>query len=122
MYLYCYNSFSFKQRIDFIISFIFIKKNNFVQIKYTECFYCTFLFYIYDFSNNKCKVIIINVNMYICVCMCTYVCYILYFDYMYKRIKCMWNKLLYLNFILYAVTLVAPLNKKIKSLNNSRKR
>jgi len=30
---------------------------------------------------------------------------------MYKRIKCMWHKLLYLNFILYDVTLVTDLKK-----------
>jgi len=39
---------------------------------------------------------------------------ILYFNYMYKKIKCMWNKLLYINFILYAVILVADFNRKIK--------
>jgi len=33
---------------------------------------------------------------------------------MYKGIKCMCNKLLYLNFILYDVTLVADLSRKIK--------
>jgi len=43
-----------------------------------------------------------------------FIFYILYFNYMYKRIKCMWNKLLYLNFILYNVTLVADLSRKIK--------